>query len=123
MKRSLTFDNSIENFFFNWYNVIKRFYSNRFFKDRHWLFTEFEELSPKSSGQESPGLVQINGGEANELEFPGQNAHTRFFEVCVLRILLNCLAHCLHLLEFTHIRFPILLDDHFPDRYNTHFTC
>eukprot|EP00795_Rhopilema_esculentum_P013916 gene13916-4868_t len=50
--------------------------------DGVFIYSEFEELAPKSNnGHGSPGLVQINGREANELNFPGQNAHTRFFEV------------------------------------------
>ena len=51
----------------------------RFFKDRHWLFTEFEELAPSMAGDKAERTRQ---SLVNETGFPGEIAHTRIFEVC-----------------------------------------
>ena len=51
----------------------------RFFKDRHWLFTEFEELAPRRNADLESGSQHSVVGTA---AYPGALAHTRIFEVC-----------------------------------------
>jgi hypothetical protein len=50
-------------------------HQNRFFKDRHWLFTEFPELGPE--GSKNDDIESIAACK----EFPGQRAKRRILEV------------------------------------------
>lgn len=89
------FENRANEYWNDFYAI----HENRFFKDRHWLFTEFPELGPQHSQSSGEGatsaekLVQITAklelnGEwttAHVTEeataFPGASASYRILEV------------------------------------------
>ncbi|XP_017349242.1 tRNA N(3)-methylcytidine methyltransferase METTL2 [Ictalurus punctatus] len=89
------FENRANEYWNDFYGI----HENRFFKDRHWLFTEFPELGPRHSQSSGEGttsdqeLVQItaklelNGEETHApaaeetAVFPGASASYRILEV------------------------------------------
>ncbi|XP_048731281.2 2-hydroxyacyl-CoA lyase 1-like [Ostrea edulis] len=58
-----------------YWNKFYQIHQNRFFKDRHWLFTEFPELGP--DGNKNDDVESAAAGK----EFPGHKAKRRILEV------------------------------------------
>ncbi|KAE8575220.1 hypothetical protein XENTR_v10003764 [Xenopus tropicalis] len=88
LEKQEEYENKASNFWDDFYTI----HENRFFKDRHWLFTEFPELSSRSSTQtgtesQEGQVMQLNGCQEEteradvENPFPGASATYRIMEV------------------------------------------
>ncbi|CAM4387821.1 unnamed protein product [Leuciscus chuanchicus] len=81
------FDSRANEYWNDFYTI----HENRFFKDRHWLFTEFPELAPRQKApqdsEEMGTAVQyrLNGEDVpsshTDTTFPGASASYRILEV------------------------------------------
>ncbi|KAF4092915.1 hypothetical protein AMELA_G00026270 [Ameiurus melas] len=89
------FENRANEYWNDFYGI----HENRFFKDRHWLFTEFPELGPQHSQSSGEGTtsdqeleqitakLELNGEETHApateetAVFPGASASYRILEV------------------------------------------
>lgn len=59
----IKFKNEADKFWDSFYGV----HQNRFFKDRHWLFTEFPELAPNEDVKEARSIFELGCGVGNTI--------------------------------------------------------
>ncbi|XP_028842453.1 tRNA N(3)-cytidine methyltransferase METTL2 [Denticeps clupeoides] len=82
------YDSRANEYWNDFYTV----HENRFFKDRHWLFTEFPELAPNCTAHKSTARTTVGSAECREPAadappshrneaFPGTAASYRILEV------------------------------------------
>lgn len=75
------FDNRANEYWNDFYTI----HENHFFKDRHWLFTEFPELAPQQKPPRDSEENLLNGEDVpsthTDTEFPGASASYRILEV------------------------------------------
>uniref|UniRef100_A0A673GZ92 tRNA N(3)-cytidine methyltransferase METTL2 n=1 Tax=Sinocyclocheilus rhinocerous TaxID=307959 RepID=A0A673GZ92_9TELE len=68
-----------------YWNDFYTIHENHFFKDRHWLFTEFPELAPQQKPPRDAEENLLNGEDVpsthTDTEFPGASASYRILEV------------------------------------------
>lgn len=78
------FDSRANEYWNDFYTI----HENRFFKDRHWLFTEFPELAPQQKVPQDTTAHLLNGEDTpssrTDATFPGASASYRILEVSVV---------------------------------------
>lgn len=75
------FDNKANEYWNDFYTI----HENRFFKDRHWLFTEFPELAAQQKPGRDAEEDLLDGEDVpsthSDTGFPGASASYRILEV------------------------------------------